>query len=133
MSEANVEIVKRAVDAFSVRDVSLATEFATPDFEWFPAMTGAVEGDSYRGPESVGMYLRDVLNTWEELRLLPEEFRDLGDRVLMLGRMAGRGLGSGVPVDAPIGMVFECRGGKISRIRSFLDRGEALRAVGLSE
>jgi len=81
----------------------------------------------------VGMYLRDVLNTWEELRLLPEEFRDLGDRVLMLGRMAGRGLGSGVPVDAPIGMVFECRGGKISRIRSFLDRGEALRAVGLSE
>jgi ketosteroid isomerase-like protein len=38
-----------------------------------------------------------------------------------------------VPVDAPIGMVFECRGGKISRIRSFLNHGEALRAAGLSE
>jgi ketosteroid isomerase-like protein len=67
------------------------------------------------------------------VRVLPEEFRDLGDRVLMLGRMTGRGLGSGVPVDAPIGMVFACRGDKISRIRSFLDHGEALVVAGLSE
>ena len=133
MSRENVEIVERALDAFSRRDVDVAAGFATTDFEWFPAMPGTVERDSYQGPEGVGGYLRDVLDTWEELRVLPEEFRDLGDRVLVLGRMAGRGLASGVPVDAPIGMVFECRGGKISRIRSFLDHGEALRAAGLSE
>ena len=128
-----MEIVKRGIDAFSGRDVDLATEFATPDFEWFPAMPGTVEQGSYRGREGVGMYLRDVLDTWDELRVLPEEFRDLGDRVLMMGRMAGRGLGSSAPVDAPIGMVFECRGGRISRIRSYLDYGEALRAAGLTK
>jgi ketosteroid isomerase-like protein len=129
----NVEIVKRPIDAVSGRDVDLAAAFATADFEWFPAMPGTVERGSYQGREGVGGYLRDVLDTWEELRVHPEEFRDLGDRVLMLGRMAGRGRGSGVPVDAPIGMVFECRGGKISRIRSFLDHREAMRAAGLAK
>jgi ketosteroid isomerase-like protein len=47
--------------------------------------------------------------------------------------MSGRGLGSGVPVDAPVGMIFECREGQIARIRSFLDHQEALRAAGLTE
>jgi ketosteroid isomerase-like protein len=133
MSRENVEVVKRAVEAFSARDVDLAAALATPDFEWFPAMTGTVERGSYQGREGVGAYLRDVLDTWAELRVLAAEFRDLGDRVLMLGRMAGRGRGSGAPVDAPIGMVFECRGGRIAQIRSFLDHGEALEAVGLAE
>ena len=133
MSQENVENVRRAIDAFSERDAELAATFATTDFEWFPAMPAAVEREGYKGPEGVGMYLRDVLDTWEELRLLPDQFRDLGDRVVMLGRMAGRGLSSGVGVDAPIGMVFECRDGKISRIHSLLDHADALKAVGLAE
>ncbi len=121
------------MDAFNRRDAELAAEFATPDFEWVPALPGTVERASYRGAEGIDMYLRDILDTWEELRVLPEEFRDAGDRVLVLGRMQGRGISSGVPVDAPLGMVFEFRAGKISRTRSFLDHGEALRAAGLSD
>jgi len=39
--------------------------------------------------------------------------------------------GSGVPVDAPLGMVLDFRDGKISRMRFFLDHGEALKAAGL--
>jgi len=34
---------------------------------------------------------------------------------------------------APVGVVYELRGGKISRARAYLDHGEALRAAGLSE
>jgi len=36
-----------------------------------------------------------------------------------------------VPVHAPIGQVYEFRGNKISRLRAYLDHGEALRAAGL--
>jgi ketosteroid isomerase-like protein len=53
--------------------------------------------------------------------------------VVMLGRLEGRGVGSGVPVDAALGMVFDLRGGMISRIRGYLDHAEALRAAGLPE
>jgi ketosteroid isomerase-like protein len=38
MSRENVEIVERALDAFSRRDVDVAAGLATTDFEWFPAM-----------------------------------------------------------------------------------------------
>ena len=44
-----------------------------------------------------------------------------------------RGLGSGVPVTAPLDILYDLRDGKISRMHSFLDHGEALRAAGLEE
>jgi ketosteroid isomerase-like protein len=133
VSQENVEVAKRVIDGFNRRDADFLAELATADFEWLPALVRGVEGGSYRGPEGIETYLREVRDTWEEIRVLGDEFRDLGDRVLVLGRTEGRGTGSGVPVDAPIGVVIELRGGKLSRIRSYLDHGEALRAAGLSE
>ncbi len=60
------------------------------------------------------------------------EFGDLGDRVLVLGRTEGRGRGSGVQVDSPIGVIYDFRDGKMSRVLAYFDHGEALRAAGLS-
>ena len=133
MASANVEIVKRFIDAYNRRDVEALAGLVTPDFEFFAAMIGVVEGGSYRGREGMEAYFKDIGDTWEVLRVLGDEFRDLGDRVLWLGRAEGRGKGSGVPVDAPLGAVSDFRDGKISRARAFLDHGEALRAAGLSE
>jgi ketosteroid isomerase-like protein len=132
MSQANVEIAKRALDALTQRDLDLDGDLYAPDFEWYPALPGNVEGGSYRGLEGAERYREEVRNTWGELRVVADELRDLGDRVLMLGRMEGRGRGSGVQVDASLGIVADFRGGKIARIRAYLDHGEALRAAGLS-
>ena len=77
--------------------------------------------------------MANIRDTWEEIRVVADEFRDLGDSVLMLGRMEGRGRGSGVQIDAPLASIADFRGGKISRGRDFLDHSEALRAAGLSE
>jgi hypothetical protein len=66
------------------------------------------------------------------MQTVPEEFRDLGDRVLLLGRMQGRGKGSGAQVDAPIANILDFRGGRIWRSRVYFDRAEALRAAGVS-
>lgn len=133
MSQANVEIVKQGIDAYNRRDIDAYIALTTSDFEMFPALDRTVEARSYRGHEGIETHIRDIGETWAEFRLLPEEWRDLGDRVLMLGRVQGRGRGSSVPVDAHVGFVVDFRGGMLSRVRSFLDRDEALRAAGLSE
>ena len=133
MSQTNVEIAERGIDAFNRRDVEALAEVTALDSEWFPALPGAVEGDGSRGFQGIETYLGEIRETWEELQLLADEYRDLGDRVLMLGRQEGLGRGSGVPVDAPIAVMFDLRDGKISRTRSYLDHAEALRAAGLSE
>jgi ketosteroid isomerase-like protein len=132
MSAENVEIAKEAVDAFNRRDVAGFFALAAPDFEWFPAMAGAVEG-GYRGRDGIEKYLVDIGDTWEEYRVLAEEFRDLHERVVMLGRIEGRGRGSHAWIDSPTGTIFEFLGGKMSRLRTYLDHSEALRAAGLTE
>jgi ketosteroid isomerase-like protein len=133
MSATNVEIAKGVVDAFNRRDVEDFFSLAVPDFEWFPAMAGSAEGGVHRGRDGIEKYLVDIGEAWEEYRVFAEEFRDLDDRVVMLGRIEGRGRGSRAWVDSPTGTIFEFLNGKMSRVRTYLDHGEALRAAGLSE
>jgi len=133
MSQENVEIVRRGIDAFNHRNVDVLVTLVTPDFAWFPALPGLVEGDGYRGRDGIEMYFEEISNTWDELRVLGGEFRDLGDRVVVLGRTEGRGRGSGVQVDAPLAAVYDLRGGQMWRVRAYLDHSEALRVAGWVE
>jgi ketosteroid isomerase-like protein len=133
MSQENVEILKRGIDAYNRRDIDTFADLTTADVEWFPALDRTVEGRGYRGREGMERWFETVSDTWEELHVLGDEIRDLGDRVLVLGRVEGRGRGSGVQVDTPAGFVVDFHDGKMSRCRAFLDHGEALRAAGLSE
>jgi ketosteroid isomerase-like protein len=132
MSAENVEIAKRVIDAFNRRDVEGFFALAAPDFEWFPAMAGSIEG-GYRGRDGIEKYLVDIGEAWEEYRVFAEEFRALDDRVVMLGRIEGRGRGSRAWIDSPTGTIFEFLNGKMSRVHTYLDHGEALRASGRSE
>jgi ketosteroid isomerase-like protein len=132
MSQENVEIAKRLNAAFNAKDPEAFGALTTPDFEWTTSMT-AVEGEVFRGREGIEIYFASMGDAWEEFRSVAGEYRDLGERVLFVGRLQGRGRGSGVPVNTALDILFDFGGGKISRQRSFLDHGEALRAAGLSE
>ncbi len=132
MSRENVEVVKQLIDAFNKRDVGAFAETTTPDFEWITSMA-AVEGEIFWGREGIETYFGRMKDAWEEFITIAEDYRDIGDRVLLLGRLEGRGLASGVPVSAPLDILYDLRDGKISRMHSFLDHDEALRAAGLTE
>jgi ketosteroid isomerase-like protein len=85
MSRDKVDLAKRVVDAYNRRDVdTLFAELATSDFEWWPALTRAYEGGCYQGREGVERFADDTRENWEESQTMAEEFRDLGDRVLVL-------------------------------------------------
>jgi ketosteroid isomerase-like protein len=130
-----VEVVRRVFDAYNRRDVDgLFAELATPDFEYYPAITTALDGGAgYRGRDGVEQFAADTRENWEELQALPDEFRDLGDLVVVFGRLKGRGKASGAPVDTPTVNIFDFRGDRIWRSRVYLDRAEGLRVAGLSE
>lgn len=94
MSQQNVELVELMIAAFNRRDIDAFVQPTTADFEWFPALGMAVEGDSFRGREGVEAYFEALRASWEEVRLVTEEVRDLGESVVWLGRIEGRGRGS---------------------------------------
>src|SRR5438270_4696279 len=136
MSKENVELVERSIDAFNRAfnrgDPEGFLEFVTPDIEWLPVM-GAMDRDgSFRGRTGAEAYFDVLRGAWDDLAFAPaDEVRDLGEKTLMVGRLQGRGRGSGVAVDTPIAVIYDHRGGQISRLHSFYHPAEALKAVGL--
>jgi ketosteroid isomerase-like protein len=87
----------------------------------------------YRGHEGARQLMSDIDDTLAEIHVEFPEVRDLGDRVLAVGRIRTRGKASGVATEAPVGYVADFRDGKFVRVRTYLDPAEALEAAGLSE
>lgn len=87
--------------------------------------------DSCRGPEEVRRFWSGLDETFEELRLDPQEFVDAGDRVATGLRYYGRGKGSGVGIEEELyHQVTTFEAGRIVRIKYFTEWSEALDAVG---
>jgi ketosteroid isomerase-like protein len=133
VSQENVEVVKQLTDAFHRRDIDAFSNLTTADVEWVPVFAAQVERGEYRGRRGIEAFVRELRETWDEFRPVPEQYRDLGSRVLALGRLSARGRNSGAAIDAPWAGIFEFRGAKIFRIRTYLDHSEALKAVELEE
>src|SRR5262249_44241810 len=126
-----VDIARRGIDAFNRGDVEALAADTTEDVELFPALAGAVEGGGFHGRAGIEAYFQIIAETWGEFRILAEDLRDLGDLVLVVGRICGRGKGSRVPVEAPNAIVMDFRGDKVWRIHSYFDQAEALEDVEL--
>ena len=132
MSQENVEVYKRAVDATNRRDLDALLDEFDPDLEWHSALVG-MGTQVYRGKQGVREMFRDVDENFTGTVVEFPEVRDLGDRVLALGRLRARGHESGVQAEGSFNQLVDFKNGKVIRIRSFLDRQEALEAAGLSE
>jgi ketosteroid isomerase-like protein len=132
MSQENVEIVRRAVEAFNEGGLEAAGELVADDLEFHeppeqPAPRVA------RGRDEVLKMAGDFESAWAEHRTEPQEIRAVGDdKVLLLSVEHFRGR-DGVEVSAPFGAVFTLRDAKIVRYQAFWDRQKALEAAGLSE
>ena len=85
----DIEVVKATFAAFAARDVEACWPCHAPDIE-FAAVTGEHAGrtEPYRGHDGMRQYFRDVASVWEELRLIPREFRPSGDLILVTGRVS---------------------------------------------
>src|SRR3954449_7850637 len=122
-------MVRRAFDAFSRRDLNVLLTLADPDIEFMPA-TARVAGraDAYRGYDGLRTYLADVARVWQELRSEPEEFLEVGDVVVCVGRVYAWGVGR--VIDAPAGWVWRLRDGLVVEGRVYETRRAAYEAAG---
>ncbi len=132
MSQENVESMRAAVDAGNRRDVEALTALLAKDAEIVP-MRAALDGTVHRGPDAVAQWYAALDESWEGMEAEIESVRDLGDRVLALGRFRARGRESGAVLDVEAWSVAHFHNGLITRLQNFTDRADALEAAGLSE
>lgn len=134
MSRDDVDVVRRSVDAFRRRDASAAGELFDPEAVFRSAIVGGIEGGTYRGRADIERYFADMDEAFEDWHTEDERYFEADDgRVVLAYRIRGRGKGSGVPIDQPIGIVFTLRDGKVLLGDVYLDPREALTAAGVAE
>jgi len=133
MSQENVEVVRRLVDAFNRDDTDtvLATFDADCEINEPPQMPDS-PATGYRGHGGIREWmgnLRGIGGVSFELRAATPS----GDALLCELASRGQGRGSNVPIEWRAFAAFDVRHGKVTRIRIFLDKAEALEAVGLQQ
>jgi ketosteroid isomerase-like protein len=126
----NVEVVRRAHEAFNRSGLDAFLEHLHPDAEYdITAAIGPYAG-TYYGRSAIRNFLRDYFDSWEYVQLESEDFLDVGeDHVVFLLHMHMRGKGSGIEIDARPTNVWTVRAGEAVRIAVYNGRDEALEAL----
>jgi uncharacterized protein len=125
------EVVLRGYEAFNRGDIEGALDYLHPEIEWKTYLVPGPGGGTYRGHQGVRELWSDARTIFGDFRNDPERVIDVGDKVLAFITVCGRGRESGVEVKAQIAHVLTVRDGKVIRVESFEDRGQALREAGL--
>jgi ketosteroid isomerase-like protein len=132
MSEENVEIIRRGMDAFNREDLDALLEHVSPEVEFKSYLLG-LEGELPKGHAGGRLWWDRVKEAFPDLRYDIQETRDLGETVIVKFLNTGTGPTSGVPIELTLWSVFFFRDGKVIRWESFRTEAEAFEAAGLSE
>jgi len=130
MSQENVEIVRRLIDAFNRGEPT--HDLLDPEIVW--TTTGTfVDAKTHQGHEGVGQYLEALADDFENVHFEPKEMIGAGEHVIVPARLTGRGRLSGAPVGLTVTLLCSLRAGKVVRIHNYAEKAQALDAVVLRE
>ena len=136
MSQENVEVVRRVIAAERRRDTATIFALYDVDIEWDVSRVGgpvAGHPEMLRGHDGVRSWLRTWYEGFGNVSYEVEELIDAGEHVLLVVNQHGWGRASGADVSLRLYGAWTVRNRKVVRVAWFLDRIEALRAVGLEE
>jgi ketosteroid isomerase-like protein len=132
MSQENARLVERAIAAINVRDIEGYLACCTKNVKLETPM--APVGGEYEGIDGIRRFFTDIEDAAPDFRIEVDGVKEVGSkRVLAFMRTSSTGRASGIRLASPSTNVYDLIDGKISRVRIFFDREEALEAAGLDE
>lgn len=132
MSDGKVERLRAVIEAVNRRDPEALAMHLAPNVEIVP-IRAALEGNTaYVGRDAAAEWLAALDDSWDSMTASAEQFRDVGDCVLAVGRFRGRGRGSGVPFDVEAAAVARFRDDLIEHLLITMDLAKAIDAAGVS-
>ena len=120
-------------DATAAAVMETLSPFFHEDVEIVAPSFVAGEGVRFVGLEGLRALWLDWLEPWESYRVEVEDVIDAGDDAVVLVRDFGRRAGMTAEISVVGGAVWTLRDGRVARVTFYLNRGEALKAVGLEE
>jgi ketosteroid isomerase-like protein len=130
MPQDREDTVRQAIAALNARDVEGYLACCTEDVEVLMPMAGA----QYARAGGITQFFTDIEDIAPDLHLDPHHVETLGEtHAIAYIRFRSTGRASGIVSESESTAVYDFVGAKIGRIRLFLDRDEALKAVGMAE
>jgi hypothetical protein len=86
MSQENVEIVQRAIDAFIQRDLDAVVRESDPDVVVDWSRSAGLEAGIYHGYQATRDFWSARLEMWDRIIFLPDEFIEHGEYVVVPNR-----------------------------------------------
>jgi ketosteroid isomerase-like protein len=133
MSQENVELYQRAVDAWNSRDLDAWLVLTDPEVEISPLNVDLEGGRPYRGHEGIRRFWDDYLAVFPDFDVVCDEIRDYGDVTIAHARLRAHAPESEASFEQPIWQVVAWRNRKCVWWRSFRSEAEALEAAGRRE
>ena len=127
MSEENIAVARKTVEALNSGDLDALIEVFDPDCVFEP-QRATVEG-AFRGHAGVRSWFADTQESFDTFRLEVNHEALGGDRVLSVGSLHICGRGSGIEAEIPTASISELRDRRIWRFKDHVERSAALEAA----
>jgi hypothetical protein len=125
-----LSVIRTGLELFNDGEYEASIATLPPQIEW--DSTDAVpDGGLYRGRNAVLTLWVEIGQRWDDFRIEADRWIEGDGVVLMLGRLVGRGVGSGVPVEGGWNQVWRLEEDVPVRCENYTDRDRAWREAGL--
>lgn len=132
MSQQNIELTRVLYAAWNNGERPDAAEYCDPDVE-LESPFSSVVGEPYRGHAGVKQWMRDVDEQFSQWRVQVDDMRAVGDAVISIGTVHGRGRASGIEFERPMAWVSVFgEDHRVRRLRIYVDVEQALEDLGLA-
>jgi ketosteroid isomerase-like protein len=133
MSQENVEVAHRGLDALNRGGVEAVIPLCDPEIEWIAIPGFLPDSVDYHGHAGVRAWFAKLGEVLGKTHWEAEQITDCGERLFVALKLRGSGRASGIGAEMRIFQAWTLRNGKLVRLESYLSRDEALEAAGLRE
>ena len=133
MAKSDLEIAKAVTEQFGRATVDELLPMIHPEFETTTPPNLAAEPDTYRGHEGVRRYFDTFYEAMDRVWLEAEDFREVGGKVMMRGKLWTRGRSTGLETYIDTATLWTIKDEQVIRAEIFATEEEALAAIEASQ
>jgi uncharacterized protein len=131
MSQENMGVIRGMYESFSKGDVTSVLGQMHQNIEWRETENFIyADRNPYHGPQAVleGVFMR-LASEWADFRVMPEEWLDAGNHIVVLGTYSGRHQETGREVRAQFAHIWGVTHGRVVRFQQYTDTKQFAEAI----
>ena len=127
-SQHFVTVGLRFIEAFNRGDIEACGAMLDAEVEWYTS-NRYLDSESHQGPDDVKRYLQSLSEHVDEARMEPEDGFQIGDHVMLINRLRGKGTLAGNELIERYNWVCLVNEDKFRRVVTYPSPAEARRAL----